>query len=84
MRVFTAIAAVGSLSLFSITASHAETFRLIHSIGTDENVVAKGLTKEECDGRKQELKVVAEALGTYNERTGHGSIVCLSDSFFEN
>lgn len=62
------------------TVSAAETYALVHAVGDTENVSAKGLTKAECEKRKADLKVVATALGTYNEATGHGSITCLPDS----
>ena len=64
------------------TSALAETYRLVHAIGDTEKVTAKGLTKEECEARKKELKAVATALGTYNESTGYGSITCLPDSLF--
>jgi len=60
----------------------AETYSLVHAIGNTESIAAKGLTKVECEARKSELKKVAEALGTYNERTGRGSITCLPDSLY--
>lgn len=56
-----------------------ETFSLVHAIGNTEQVSGKGLSKQECENRKRDLKVVAEALGSYNERTGYGSITCLPD-----
>ncbi|WMT90158.1 hypothetical protein [Pelagibacterium sp. H642] len=79
MRAF----AVFAVILTMTTPAFAETYRLIHAIGNDENVVASGLEKDECEQRKSDLKEVATALGTYNERTGYGSITCLPDSFFE-
>lgn len=77
------IAALGALLLTS-AAHAAETYRLIHAIGKDENESARGLSKTECEMRKQDLKRTAEALGTYNERTGTGSITCLPESLFED
>lgn len=59
-----------------------EAYRLVHAIGNTENVVARGLSKSECEAQKSELKQVASALGTYNEATGHGSITCLSEQYF--
>lgn len=59
-----------------------ETYRLIHAIGSDEKEAARGLSKRGCDSQKVELKAVAEALGTYNEKTGFGSITCLPESTF--
>lgn len=64
------------------SAAHAETYRLVQAVGTTEKVVAKGLSKPECETRKKELKTTAEALGTYNERLGIGSITCLPESLF--
>lgn len=66
------------------TAAYAETYRLVHAIGNAETVVAKGLSKEECEKQKAERKAVATALGTYNEASGKGSIVCLPDSDFDD
>ena len=66
------------------TAAHAETYRLVHAIGNTEHISAKGISKPECEARKRELKIVAEALGTYNERLGIGSITCLPDSLFDD
>lgn len=65
------------------TAAQAETYRLVHAIGNTEKVVAKDLSKSECDRQKRELKLTATALGTYNESTGKGSITCLPESLFK-
>ena len=67
-----------------ISAAHAETYRLIHAIGNAEHENARGLSKSECEQQKKELKIVAEKLGTYNERTGYGSITCLPESVFSD
>lgn len=64
--------------------ARAETYRLVHAIGNSENISAKGLSKDECERRKRDLKKVATALGAYDEQTGYGSITCLPDSFFED
>jgi len=64
-------------------SAHAETYRLVHAIGNTEKVVAKNLTKPDCEERKRELKATATALGTYNESTGFGSITCLPESLFK-
>jgi len=64
-------------------ASAAETYRLIHANGNAEREVARGLSKYECEAKKRELKTVAEALGTYNEALGIGSITCLPESLFQ-
>ena len=69
--------------VYSASAAEAETYRLVHSLGEAEQVAAKGLSLEECERRKAELKTVAAALGTYNEASGIGSITCLPESLFE-
>jgi hypothetical protein len=66
------------------SAFAAETYRLVHAIGNTERVTARNLTKAECEARKRELMTVAEALGTYNPRTGYGSITCLPESLFND
>lgn len=60
----------------------AETYRLIHAIGNSEKELGRDLTKSECERRKSEAKKIGEALGTYNEKRGHGSITCLPESIF--
>lgn len=62
----------------------SETYRLVQAIGNAEKVHAKGLSRAECEARKRELKAVAEGIGTYNEKTGFGSITCLPDSLFKS
>ncbi len=59
-----------------------ETYRLVHVIGNAEQMGARNLSSSECDKRKTEYTEVAERLGTYNERSGHGSIVCFPESMF--
>lgn len=77
-------ALVSTVGIFLLTtAAYAETYRLVHAIGTTERIAAQGLSKPECERRKIELKATAEKLGTYNEKTGHGSITCLPDSLFK-
>lgn len=71
----------GTLAAGSVAA---ETYRLVHAIGNEEHVSAKGLSKSECEARKNELKAVATAVGTYNEQTGRGSITCLPESLFND
>lgn len=66
------------------TTAFAETYRLVHAIGNSERISAKGLSKAECEAKKRELKSVASAIGTYNERLGIGSITCLSESLFKD
>ena len=61
-----------------------EKYRLVHAIGNTERVAARGLSQSECHRRRDELKDVATALGTYNEATGYGSITCLPESFFSD
>lgn len=65
-----------------LNTAQAETYRLIHAIGNDETEAARGLSKRECEIRRDELKAVGEILGTYDARSGHGSITCLPESFF--
>jgi len=60
--------------------AHAETYRLVQAIGNSERESARNLTKSECEERKRDLKIVAQALGTYNEETGYGSVACLPES----
>ncbi|MDX3929255.1 MAG: hypothetical protein QHC90_26070 [Shinella sp.] len=62
----------------------AETFRLIHAIGNTEQEAARDLSRHECEERKRQLKAAGEAVGTYNEKLGIGSITCLPESDFEN
>lgn len=71
-----ALAACGSPT----TERPQETYSLVQALGNTENVAAQGLSKADCEMRRDELKQVAAALGTYNEATGHGSITCLPDS----
>jgi hypothetical protein len=71
--------ATGSAAHVSEAAA-AETYSLVHAIGNHERVSAKGLSKADCEVRKKELKAIAEALGSYNEKAGKGSITCLPDS----
>jgi len=68
----------------SASVALPETFRLVHAIGNSERVNASGLSSAECETRKRDLKIVAEALGTYNERLGIGSITCLPDRLFND
>lgn len=58
-------------------APDPETFRLVHAIGANERVSAKGMSKEECHKRREELRDAAAGLGA------GGSITCLPDSIFE-
>lgn len=74
------------VAALTVIAGHAyaESYRLVHAIGNDEQIAAKGLSIAECETRKRELKKVATALGTYDESTGYGSITCLPESIFED
>jgi hypothetical protein len=63
--------------LLLTTAAHAETYRLVHAVGNKEHVAAKGLSKAECERRKDELKATSKAVGT------PGSITCLPESLFK-
>jgi len=64
---------------------HAEThYRLVHAIGNTEKIVAKNLSKPECEARKREQIRVAEALGVHSEKLGIGSITCLPESLFDD
>jgi len=56
---------------------------LVHAIGNAEKVIARGLSKSECEARKVENIKVAEALGVHDESQGIGSITCLPASLFE-
>lgn len=64
------------------TAVKVETYRLVHAIGNDETIVAKDLSKRECEMRKRDNIYIAEALGIHSERLGIGSITCLRESDF--
>lgn len=55
----------------------AETYRLVHAIGSVERVSAKGISKEDCQARREELRSAAAGLGS------GGSITCLPDSLFD-
>lgn len=64
------------------TPAGAETYRLVHAIGSSEHLSAKGLTKNQCEAQKRELQEVAKALRIYDPQTGRGSITCLPESIF--
>lgn len=64
------------------SAPSVEKFRLLHTIGNDEKVVAQGLSRAECEQRLGDLKATSTRLGTFNEATGYGSIACLPESAF--
>lgn len=66
----------------SRTITAHETYRLVHAIGNDEKIAAKGLTKADCEAMKKDNIAVAEALGVHSQSLGIGSITCLPDSSF--
>lgn len=68
----------------STSAALAETYRLVHAIGNTEKLIAKQLSKRDCEVRKREHIVIAEALGIHSEKLGIGSITCLPESFFDD
>lgn len=55
-----------------------ETYRLVHAIGNTERVNATGLSKSECEMRRDGAKIVAVSIGA------GGSITCLPESLFSN
>lgn len=57
---------------------NAETYRLVHAIGNTERVNATGLSKSECEMRRDDAKIVAVSIGD------GGSITCLPESLFSN
>lgn len=62
------------------TQSNTETYRLVQTRGNEEYESARGLSKRDCEARRDKLKTIATALGTYNEALGVGSITCLPES----
>lgn len=70
------VIAVAVLFAMGSSAAYAETYRLVHAVGNDEQVVAKDLSKSDCERQRDEYKIVAAALGT------GGSVTCLPESFF--
>lgn len=69
---------LAGVSMFAASAAQAETFRLVHAVGNSERVVAKDLSREECEARKRQQKQVADALGV------GGSVTCLPESLFND
>lgn len=65
-------------AVIATPAFAAETYRLVHAIGNEERVIAKGMTKRGCEARKREHIAVAGALGA------GGTTTCLPDSFFND
>lgn len=68
----------------SESAAYGDTYRLISAKGNTEREVARGLSKRECESRKEDLKTTAGTLGLHNEALGIGSITCLPESVFQN
>lgn len=64
-------------SAYAGKADSAETFRLVHAIGNTEMESARGLSKSECEWRRDEKKQVGAAMGV------GGSITCLPESLFD-
>lgn len=54
----------------------AETYRLVHAIGNIERINAVGLSKSECEMRRDDAKIVAVSIGA------GGSITCLPEGGF--
>lgn len=73
-----------AVAILTATVAHAETYRLVHAIGNDEKIVAKGLSKPDCEAMKKDRIAIAEALGIHSEKLGIGSITCLPESLFED
>lgn len=61
-----------------------ETYRLIHSIGNDETIVARDLPGRECELRKKDNIAVSQVIGVHSERPGIGSITCLPETLFKD
>lgn len=53
-----------------------ETYRLIHAVENTERESARGLSKSECERRRDELKEVTKQLGV------GGSVTCLPEWVF--
>ncbi len=65
------------IALLTASAAQVETYRLIHAIGNSEEETP-GLSKQECEKRKQELKVITAALGT------GGTVSCIPESLLKS
>lgn len=72
----TAYAISGDAGPDNAIAAKAETYRLVHAIGNSEKIVAKDLSKRECEARKSEHKIIVASLGV------GGSVTCLRESDF--
>lgn len=57
---------------------NAETYRLVHAIGNTERINAVGLSKSECEMRRDDAKIIAVSIGA------GGSITCLPENLFRN
>lgn len=60
----------------AVAVTSAETYRLVHAIGNDENISARGLTLGRCQSLREEKRTVVKALGV------GGSVTCLPESSF--
>ncbi|PDS67966.1 hypothetical protein [Rhizobium phaseoli] len=67
-----------TIVFLSASAAQAETYRLIQATGNAEREAARGLSKQECEERKRELKAITAAIGA------GGSVTCLPESFFKS
>jgi hypothetical protein len=54
-----------------------ETYRLVHAVQNSERIIAKGLSKSECESRKKEYVLATGVLSG-------GSVTCLPESIFRN
>lgn len=75
MKMVSIIAAL--LSLGIVTAHTEESFRLVHAIGNNERILARGLSKSECERRKLEHEAITAILSG-------GSVACLPESVFRD
>ncbi|WP_064696062.1 hypothetical protein [Rhizobium aegyptiacum] len=66
------------IAFLSASAAQVETYRLIQATGNSEREAARGLSKQECEEKKRELKAISVAIGA------GGSVTCLPESFFKS
>jgi hypothetical protein len=62
----------------STSFASAETYRLVHAIGNEEEILAEGLSQQECQDMKSERVVIVARLNVA------GSITCLPESLFDD
>lgn len=55
----------------------SESYRLVQASGNTERIVARGLTRWECEARKKDLQAVSDVFGP-------GSVTCLPESVFND